>query len=36
VSFIRTSLTQLDAKMIKLGSDVEVFNFYVKAQVKNL
>jgi hypothetical protein len=36
VSFIRTSLTQLDSKMIELDSDVESFNFYVKAQVKNL
>jgi hypothetical protein len=36
VSFIRTSLTQLDSKMIELNSDVESFNFYVKAQVKNL
>jgi hypothetical protein len=36
VSFIRTSLTQLDAKMTELDSDVESFNFYVKAQIKSL
>jgi hypothetical protein len=36
VSFIRTSLTQLDSKMIELDSDVEAFNFYVKAQIKSL
>jgi hypothetical protein len=36
VSFIRTSLTLLDAKMIELDSNVETFNQYVKAQIKNL
>jgi hypothetical protein len=36
VSFIRTSLTLLDAKMLDLDSNVEAFNFYVKAQVKSL
>jgi hypothetical protein len=36
VSFICTSLTQLDNKMTKLDSDVESFNFYVKAQIKSL
>jgi hypothetical protein len=36
VSFIRTALTQLDTKMIDLDSDVEAFNFYVKAQIKSL
>jgi hypothetical protein len=36
VSFIHTSLTQLDAKMTELDSNVESFNFYVKAQIKSL
>jgi hypothetical protein len=36
VSFIRTSLSQLDAKMIELDSEIEPFNFYVKAQIKSL
>jgi hypothetical protein len=36
VSHIRTSLTLLDAKMIELDSNVETFNQYVKAQIKNL
>jgi hypothetical protein len=36
VSHIRTSLTLLDAKMIKLDSNVETFNQYVKSQIKNL
>jgi hypothetical protein len=36
VSFIRTSLTLLDAKMIELESNIETFNQYVKAQIKNL
>jgi hypothetical protein len=36
VSFIRTSLMLLDAKMIELDSNIESFNQYVKAQVKNL
>jgi hypothetical protein len=36
VSFIRTSLTQLDAKMTELDDDVEAFHLYVKALIKNL
>ena len=36
VSFIRTSLTKLDEKMIELDSDVVKFNIYVKAQVSTL
>jgi hypothetical protein len=36
VSFIRTSLTLLDDKMIEVDSNIETFNFYVKAQVKSL
>ena len=36
VSHIRTSLTLLDAKMVELDSNVETFNQYVKAQIKNL
>jgi hypothetical protein len=36
ISFIRTSLTKLDTKMIELDSDIEAFNFYVKAQIKSL
>jgi hypothetical protein len=36
VTHIRTSLTMLDAKMIELDSNVETFNVYVKAQIKNL
>jgi hypothetical protein len=36
VSFIRTSLTLLDAKMVELDSNIETFNFYVKAQIKSL
>jgi hypothetical protein len=36
VSFIRTSLTLLDTKMIELDSNVETFNQYVKSQIKNL
>jgi hypothetical protein len=36
VSFIRDSLTKLDAKMIELDSDVAAFNSYVQTQVKNL
>jgi hypothetical protein len=34
VSFIRTSLTHLDSKMVELDFDVESINFYGKAQVK--
>jgi hypothetical protein len=36
VSFIRTSLTQLDAKMIELDSNIKTFNQYVKAQIQSL
>ena len=36
VSFIRTSLTKLDNKMIELDSNVKTFNFYEKTQVKSL
>ena len=36
VSHIRTSLTQLDVKMLELDSNVELFNQYVKAQIKSL
>jgi hypothetical protein len=36
VSFLRTSLTVLDDKMISLDSNVVAFNAYVKAQVKAL
>jgi hypothetical protein len=36
VSHIHHSLGKLDKKMIKLDSDIEVFNFYVKAQVKHV
>ena len=36
VSHIRTSLTVLDDKMIKLDSNIETFNFYVKTQLQNL
>jgi hypothetical protein len=36
VSYIRKSLGELDVKMIDLSSNVEAFNFYVKAQVKAL
>jgi hypothetical protein len=36
VTHIRTSLTMLDAKMTELDSNIEAFNFYVKAQIKNL
>ena len=36
VSFIRISLTHLDIKMVELESNIEAFNFYVKAQVKGL
>ena len=36
VSFIRTSLTLLDSKMIELDSNIKAFNQYVKAQIKNL
>jgi hypothetical protein len=36
VSHIRTSLTQLDTKMLDLDSKIEVFNQYVKAQIKSL
>jgi hypothetical protein len=36
VSFLRTSLTVLDEKMVELDSDVVAFNSYVKAQVKAL
>jgi hypothetical protein len=36
VSFLRTSLTVLDEKMIELDSNVVAFNAYVKAQVKAL
>jgi hypothetical protein len=36
ISFIRTSLTILDTKMIELASDIKAFNFYVKAQIKSL
>jgi hypothetical protein len=35
VSFIRTSLTKLDAKVIELNSNIESFNLYIKAQVKS-
>jgi hypothetical protein len=36
ISFICTSLTKLDTKMVELDSDIESFNFYVKAQIKSL
>jgi hypothetical protein len=36
ISFIHTSLTKLDTKMVELDSDIESFNFYVKAQIKSL
>jgi hypothetical protein len=36
VSFVRTSLTRLDEKMIELDSNIESFNFYVKSQIKSL
>ena len=36
VSFIRMALTELDTKMIELDSDIEAFNFYVKAQIRGL
>jgi hypothetical protein len=36
VSFIRMPLTKLDEKMTELDSNVEAFNVYVKAQLKNL
>jgi hypothetical protein len=36
VTYIRTSLTKLDDKMTELDSNIESFNFFVKAQVKNL
>jgi hypothetical protein len=36
VSFLRTSLTLLDTKMSDVDSDIESFNFYVKAQIKGL
>ena len=36
VSFIRTSLTKLDKKIIKLDSNVMEYNIYIKAQVKSL
>jgi hypothetical protein len=36
VSFLRTSLTVLDEKMVELDSDVVAFNSYVKAEVKAL
>jgi hypothetical protein len=36
VSFLRNSLTQLDAKMIELDSNVVEFNKFVKAQVTAL
>jgi hypothetical protein len=36
VSHIRTSLTQLDTKMLDLDSNIELFNQYVKAQIKSL
>jgi hypothetical protein len=36
VTHIRTSLTMLDVKMIELDSNIETFNVYVKAQIKNL
>jgi hypothetical protein len=36
VSFIRTSLTLVDSKMIELDSNIETFNQYVKTQIQNL
>jgi hypothetical protein len=36
ISFVRTSLTKLDEKMIELDSDIVKFNIYVKAQVNTL
>ncbi len=36
VTYIRTSLTKLDEKMTELDSNIESFNFFVKAQVKSL
>jgi hypothetical protein len=36
VTHIRTTLTKLDDKMIELDSDIEAFNFFVKAKVKDL
>jgi hypothetical protein len=36
ISYIRDSLTKLDAKMVELDSNVAAFNLYVQTQVKNL
>jgi hypothetical protein len=36
VTFICTSLTELDDKMVDLNSDITAFNFFVQAQVKSL
>jgi hypothetical protein len=36
ISFICTSLTKLDTKMVELDSDIESFDFYVKAQIESL
>jgi hypothetical protein len=36
ITFIRTSLTLLDDKMIEVDSNIKVFNFFVKAQLRKL
>ena len=36
VTFIRTSLTELDSKMIQLDSNITAFNFFVTTQLKSL
>ena len=36
VTFLRTSLTELDAKMIRLDSNITAFNFFVTTQLKSL
>jgi hypothetical protein len=36
VTYIRTSLTELDDKMLDLDSDIKAFNFFVQTQVKSL
>ena len=36
VTYIRTSLTELDDKMVQVDSNIETFNFFVRAQIKSL
>jgi hypothetical protein len=36
VTYIHTSLTELDDKMLDLDSDIKAFNFFVQTQVKSL